>query len=62
MSHLNASRVMMVIMRLTIDKTLPAIEKALRGVLSFGGDVRALTSCNRMRPQKGRKERISSFI
>ena len=53
LTYLNASRVMMEIMSPTIEIALPAIENALRGVLALGGDVRAFTSCNRMRPQKG---------
>ena len=52
LTYLNASSVTMEIMSPTIEIALPAIENALRGVLSLGGDVRAFTSCNRMRPQK----------
>ena len=44
MTYLNASRVKMVIMRPNIERTLPTIEKALRGLLCFGGDLRAFTS------------------
>ena len=42
--HLNARKVKMVMISPTMERILPAREKALRALSSFGGDVRAFTS------------------
>ena len=45
LTYLNPSRVMIEMMRPTIEIALPTIENTRRGLLSLGGDVRAFTSC-----------------
>ena len=44
MTHLNTSKVMIVIISPTIERMLPAMENALKALSSFGWDVRAFTS------------------
>lgn len=43
-AYLNARKVIMVTINPTMERILPAIEKALSGLFSFGLEVRAFTS------------------